>query len=313
MSRHAFYYHADFLLHDTGSSHPERPQRLQSVMGSLIKSVVWSHLDHLMPAPAPLEPIYAVHPENYVAMIRRRCHAGDRILDEGDTHVCEHSYDVALLAVGAVLQAVDGVMSGSFHNAFCAVRPPGHHAETSTAMGFCLFNNVAIGARYAQHKYGIERVAIIDWDVHHGNGTQEIFYEDESVLYASLHQYPFYPGTGAASEKGKGKGEGTTVNCPLPAGSDEAAYAKAFETTIIPALDHFRPQLVMISAGFDAHRDDPLAQMQLTEESFAHFTRMIKHSAATHAQNRIVSVLEGGYNLEALARSVESHLSELAG
>jgi len=311
MTKHAFYYHADFLLHDTGSGHPERPQRLQSVMGHLIKSVVWSHLDHLMPRPATPEEIQTVHPEPHVTTIRNRCLAGDRMLDEGDTHVCERSYDVALRAAGAVLEAVDGVLTGSFANAFCAVRPPGHHAETSTAMGFCLFNNVAIGARYAQRKHGVRRVAIVDWDVHHGNGTQEIFYGDDSVLYASLHQYPFYPGTGAASERGSGKGEGYTVNCPLSAGSDEASYLSALDSTIVPALDRFKPELILISAGFDAHRDDPLAQMQLADESYGRFTKILKDVATAHAGGRLVSVLEGGYHLDALARSVESHLSIL--
>jgi acetoin utilization deacetylase AcuC-like enzyme len=311
MSRHAFYYHADYLLHDTGAGHPERPQRLQSVMGCLIKSVVWGHLDHLMPNPATPEQVQLVHPETYISMVRRRCTAGERVLDGGDTHVCERSFDVAMRAAGAVLDAVDGVMSGTFANAFCAVRPPGHHAETSTAMGFCLFNNVAIGARYAQQKHGVGRVAIVDWDVHHGNGTQEIFYEDDTVLYASLHQYPFYPGTGAADETGKGKGLGLTVNCPLEAGSAEPEYLKAFETRILPALDRFHPELVLISAGFDAHRDDPLAQMRLTDDSFAKFTSLLKQIAEAHAGGRIVSVLEGGYHLDALARSVESHLGVL--
>lgn len=311
MNRHGFYYHADYLLHDTGAGHPERPQRLQSVMGHLIKSFVWGHLDHVRPVPATPEQVQLVHPEPYVAMIRRRCQAGDRILDGGDTHVCERSYDVAMLAAGAVLQAVDAVISGSMVNAFCAVRPPGHHAETSAAMGFCLFNNAAIGARYAQKQHGIQRVAILDWDVHHGNGTQEIFYEDDTVLYASLHQYPSYPGSGAADEQGRGKGLGTTVNCPLPAGSDETAYLDAFESSILPALDHFKPELVIVSAGFDAHRDDPLAQMRLTDGSYAKFTTLVKDSAQAHAGGRIVSVLEGGYHLDALARSVESHLSIL--
>lgn len=312
MNRHGFYYHADYLLHDTGGSHPERPQRLQSVMGHLIKSVVWGHLEHVRPTPATPEQVQLVHPGPYVAMIRERCIEGIRILDGGDTHVCERSYDVAMLAAGAVVQAVDAVLSGSMVNAFCALRPPGHHAETATAMGFCLFNNVAIGARHAQKNHGIRRVAILDWDVHHGNGTQEIFYEDDSVLYVSLHQYPFYPGTGAADEQGRGRGLGTTVNCPLPAGSDEGAYLNAFESTILPALDRFKPELVMISAGFDAHRDDPLAQMQLTDDSYANFTSLVKGCAQTHAGGRIVSVLEGGYHLDALARSVESHLSALA-
>ena len=311
MNRHGFYYHPDYLLHDSGPTHPERPGRLQSVMGHLIKSVVWAHLEHVRPSSATPEQVQLVHPGPYVAMIRERCMGGDRVLDGGDTHVCERSYDVAMLAAGAVLQAVDAVMSGSMANAFCAVRPPGHHAETATAMGFCLFNNVAIGARHAQQKFGVRRVAILDWDVHHGNGTQEIFYEDDTVLYASLHQYPFYPGTGAADERGRGRGLGATVNCPMPAGSDEAAYLNALESTVLPAFDRFKPELVMISAGFDAHRDDPLAQMTLTEDSFAKFTTLVKDCAQIHGGGRIVSVLEGGYHLDALARSVESHLSVL--
>ncbi|MCI0708078.1 MAG: histone deacetylase, partial [Ignavibacteriae bacterium] len=183
--------------------------------------------------------------------------------------------------------------------------------ETSTVMGFCLFNNVAIGARYAQKKYGVERVTILDWDVHHGNGTQEIFYADDSVLYISLHQYPYYPGTGAVSERGRGKGEGFTLNCPMPAGSGEKEYLDAFHSTILPALHKFQPELLMVSAGFDAHKDDPLAHINLTENSFGELTKLLMDVADKHSGGKIVSVLEGGYNLDALARSVERHLVEL--
>jgi acetoin utilization deacetylase AcuC-like enzyme len=245
-------------------------------------------------------------------MIKRRCLAGETVLDTGDTHACRESYDAALLAAGAVLQAVDGVMKGELSAAFCAVRPPGHHAESEAAMGFCLFNNIAIGARYAQKKYGVERVAILDWDVHHGNGTQEIFYADDSVFYISLHQYPYYPGTGAANETGTGNGEGLTLNCPMAAGSGWKEYEEAFRSKILPALHKFQPHLVMISAGFDAHKDDPLAHIQLTEDSFAEMTNMMMEIASKYCNGKIISVLEGGYDLQALARSVEKHVHALA-
>ncbi len=312
MKNVAFIYHKEYLNHDTGAGHPERPDRLRAIVNHLIATPLWKELYHLQPQPSSLDWIVRVHPEEYVKMIERRCKAGESVLDGGDTNVCPVSYDVALLAVGGVLLGVDEVMSGRVSASFSAIRPPGHHAETAKAMGFCLFNNVAIGARYAQSKYGVERVAIIDWDVHHGNGTQEIFYADDSVFYISLHQYPFYPGTGAPSETGIGKGEGFTLNCPMEAGSTEKEYREAFEARIIPALEKYRPDLVMISAGFDAHKDDPLANILLTEDSFARMTKWLMDVASKCCDGRIVSVLEGGYNLEALARSIEAHLAVLA-
>lgn len=305
-------YHPEYLKHDTGPGHPERPQRLESIVNHLLGTPLWKSLLHLQPDPAPLPWIHAVHPAEHVAMIKQRCASGDQVLDSGDTHVCPVSYDVALLAAGGVLQGVDQVLSGSAQSVFCAGRPPGHHAETSTVMGFCLLNNVAIGARYAQKKHGIGRVAIVDWDVHHGNGTQEIFYGDDSVLYISLHQFPLWPGTGARNERGAGKGEGFTLNCPMKPGSGEKEYREAFEAEILPVLDTFRPELLMISAGFDAHKDDPLASIHLTEQSFGTMTQWLRETAERHCGGRIVSVLEGGYNLPALARSVELHLSVLA-
>ena len=227
------------------------------------------------------------------------------MLDGGDTCASGDSFDVALHAAGAALRAVDAVMTGEAVSAFCAVRPPGHHAERDEPMGFCLLNNAAIAARHAQRRHGADRVAILDWDVHHGNGTQHIFEEDPSVLYISLHQYPFYPGTGSRAEQGIGRGKGATLNVPLPAGTGEEGYRAAFHDEVLPALDDFRPALLIISAGFDAHRDDPLADMLLTDESYAEFTCLVKRFAPT------VSVLEGGYDLEALARSVEAHLRAL--
>ncbi len=308
MGKLGFIYHPDYLKHDTGTGHPERPQRLEALVQHLLGTPLWGQMSHLRPTPASLESIHIVHPERYTSMIKVRCRLGENVLDESDAHVCKDSYDVALLAAGGVLLAIDQVLTGKITRAFCAVRPPGHHAETSTVMGFCLFNNIAVGARHAQAKHGIERVAIVDWDVHHGNGTQQIFYEDDKVLYISLHQYPFYPGTGAAAERGIGRGEGFTMNCPMGAGSIEKDYLDAFQAQILPTLHRFQPQLLLISAGFDAHTDDPLAGINLTESSFARMTELVLEVSEKYCGGRVVSVLEGGYNLQALARSVEAHL-----
>jgi len=311
VSKLGFFYHPDYLLHDTGIGHPERPDRLRHLVRHLLERAIWKEMNHHRPNAAGVEWISMVHPEEYIRSIEEKCKSGETVLDSGDTHVCRESYAVALLAAGAVLEAIDKVIGGVLKRTFCAVRPPGHHAERKTAMGFCLFNNVAIGARYAQKRYSVERVAILDWDVHHGNGTQEIFYDDPTVFYISLHQYPFYPGTGAEDETGSGKGEGFTLNCPMRAGSTEQDYMEAFRQKILPALNKFQPDLLMVSAGFDAHKDDPLANIGLTERSFAEMTRLIMDVADRHCSGRIVSVLEGGYNLEALARSVEQHLMHL--
>jgi len=230
---------------------------------------------------------------------------------DGDTSVSRDSWRAALLSAGGVLEACERVASGTWRNAFCALRPPGHHAERDRSMGFCLFNNVAVAARALRERHGIERVAILDWDVHHGNGTQHLFERDPSVLYASLHQWPLYPGTGAASERGVGDGEGTTVNRPMPAGSNDADWLGELEAHVLPAMEDFRPGFVLISAGFDAHRLDPLASVALTEDGYAAMTRRLVELAARTAGGRLVSVLEGGYHLEALASSVEAHVGEL--
>jgi acetoin utilization deacetylase AcuC-like enzyme len=312
MNNLGLIYHPDYLKHDTGSGHPERPQRLEALVQHLLATPLWGSMSHLRPSPASLDSIHLIHPERHTAMIKVRCQVGEQILDEGDTRVCKDSYDIALLAAGGVLQAIDEVVAGRLTRAFCAIRPPGHHAETSKVMGFCLFNSIAIGALYAQTKHGIERVAIVDWDVHHGNGTQQAFYEDDSVLFISLHQYPFYPGTGAASERGAGRGEGFTLNCPMGAGSVEKDYLDAFQAQILPALRRFQPQLLMISAGFDAHADDPLAGIKLTDESYRRMTDLLLEISEKYCGGKIVSVLEGGYNLQALARSVECHLTAMS-
>lgn len=307
----SFIYHPDMLLHDTGTGHPEGRQRLESLIGHLMGSDLWGVMDHVRPEEASLDAIVAVHTSEYVESVSRKIRTGERLLDEGDTRVSAGSWRAALLAAGAAVGAVDLACSRERRNAFCAVRPPGHHAETSRAMGFCVINNVAVAARHAQRRHGLERIAIVDWDVHHGNGTEEIFWRDPSVLYVSLHQYPHWPGTGAATDVGEGVGKGTTLNCPMRPGSGEKEYEQAFRGRVVPALTTFAPDLLLISAGFDAHRDDPLANINLTEGSFAFFTRMLVEAIAGSTSCGIVSVLEGGYDLPALSRSVESHLRAL--
>jgi acetoin utilization deacetylase AcuC-like enzyme len=310
-SKTGFVFHKHFLEHDTGPGHPERPDRLRAIESHLTTTGLWNKLHHLIIDRTQEEWILKVHTPEHLKFVRDACKRGMDVLDSGDTHACSSSFDVALLAVGGVLAAVDTVMNGLLENAFCAVRPPGHHAEKNTVMGFCLFNNIAIAARYAQAVHHVDRVAIIDWDVHHGNGTQHIFYDDKSVFYISLHQFPFYPGTGSRSERGTGQGEGYTLNIPLRAGSSDKEYSEAFGKEILPALDSYRPELILISAGFDAHKDDPLANINLTEKSFATLTSMMMEVADKHSHGKLVSVLEGGYNLQALAQSVEAHLKVL--
>jgi acetoin utilization deacetylase AcuC-like enzyme len=234
-----------------------------------------------------------------------------RQLSTGDTTIGAHSSEAARLAAGASFSAVDAVFARRVTNAFCIVRPPGHHASSARGMGFCLFNTVALAARYAQRQHKSERVAIVDWDVHHGNGTQDIFYEDGSVLFFSTHQSPWYPGTGAASERGAGAGEGTTINCPLPARSGRTEIFQAFERSLLPRIHEFRPDLLLISAGFDSRIDDPLGHFLLTDDDFAGLTTMMMDVAARHCAGRLVSVLEGGYNLEGLGKAAEAHVRAL--
>lgn len=301
----AFFTSDRFLDHVNPRNHPERPDRLRAITGRLRSSPLWKVLAVTAPTPASPAAVRQVHAASHLEFIRATCESGGGLLDAGDTHAVPASLDVALLAAGAPIAAVDMVLDGKAGAAFCAVRPPGHHAERDRPMGFCLLNNVAIAARHAQQERGVGRVAILDWDVHHGNGTQHLFEDDPTVLYVSLHQYPFYPGTGERTETGTGKGTGYTLNIPLPAGTGEDDYGEAFETEIVPALRSFAPGLLLISAGFDAHRNDPIGGMELTEQSFALFTRMVRDVAP------VVSVLEGGYHLEALGRSVEEHLRAL--
>jgi len=301
-----------FLEHDPGPAHPESPARLHAILRPLLETDYHHRLVPLPPSPVERHWLETVHSPTYIDHIERVIPASGRAYLDADTPVSPGSYRAALQAVGGTLAAIDAVMAGRVANAFCAVRPPGHHAEPSRAMGFCLFNNVAIGARYAQQRYGLSKVLILDWDVHHGNGTQAAFYDDPTVLYVSLHQYPWYPGTGDRDEVGEGLGEGYTLNVPLSAGRGDDEYLKAFDMQIGPSVRAFAPDFVLISAGFDAHRDDPLADMRVTEEGYRAMTQSVKAWANVSCRGRIVSCLEGGYNLDALGRSVDAHIRVLA-
>lgn len=305
-------FHPDYLLHDTGAGHPERPERLAAVMEYLKELGALKLVTPIEPQPAEDMWLHQVHPEAYLRYLEESAAKAPFSLDP-DTPISEHSYRIAKLATGGVLTAVDEVMEGRINNAFVVVRPPGHHALAERAMGFCLINHVAVAARYVQKKYGLKHVLIVDWDVHHGNGTQDIFYEDPTVFYFSTHQWPYYPGTGAAEDTGYGAGAGTTLNVPLAAGAGDTEVVHAFENKLVPAAEAFRPDFVFISAGFDAHQDDPLASLQLTESGYQELTRIVKDIAARFADGRLVSLLEGGYNLDALSRSVDTHIRTLAG
>ena len=269
-------------------------------------------LTFLEPRKAEEKSILACHEAGYLAVVRKDIAAGRRHLSTGDTGVCPDSLEVALHAAGGVCRAVDEVVAKRFRNAFCVVRPPGHHATPTRGMGFCVFNNVAIAARYAQRKHHIGKVLIADWDVHHGNGTQAIFYRDPSVFFFSTHQSPWYPGTGAAEETGLGKGKGTTLNCPFPAGSGRKEIVGAFRDKLLPAATKFKPELVLISAGFDSRIDDPLGRFRLTDADFSELTQIVLAIARGSAGGRVVSVLEGGYALDGLASASAAHCQALA-
>jgi acetoin utilization deacetylase AcuC-like enzyme len=307
-----FVYDPVFLDHDTGPGHPERRERLVATMDFLEQQPWFARLKRITPQPAERNWIQQIHAERYIVRAEQTCRAGAHYFDVADVGISPSSYEVALLAVGGALSLADQLMAGEINNGFALVRPPGHHAEKDLALGFCMFNNVAILARYLQQQHGLEKVLILDWDVHHGNGTQHTFEEDPSVLYVSAHQYPCYPGTGAVSETGIGRGTGATLNCPMWAGADDHDYEQAFMERILPKIEDFKPQAVIISAGFDAHIDDPLAQVRLSTEFFGWMTERMLEIADKHANGRIVSVLEGGYNLRMLPRCVGQHLSVLS-
>lgn len=300
-------HHPSFANHRTAAGHPERPDRYRIVEAVLsapqFDSLVREHAE-----PADLATARYVHTNRYVDDLEAaRPEHGYVYLDGGDTMMEPSTWEVVLRGVGGTLQAIDSVLTGQVQNAFVACRPPGHHAETERAMGFCLFNNISIGARHAQRKYGLTRVAIVDFDVHHGNGTQQIFYSDSDVLYASTHQMPLFPGTGAIAETGVGN----IFNSPLKPGDGGDELREAFRQRILPALDKFAPELILVSAGFDAHERDPLGSLTMTADDFGWVTRELMDSAERLCDGRLVAVLEGGYDLQGLADSVAAHVGEL--
>jgi acetoin utilization deacetylase AcuC-like enzyme len=300
--------HPAFLEHDTGPYHPERPDRLRAILGAL-EDPAFDGLVRLAAPAASMEEMTRVHPQDYVeAILGIRPGPGEHVHVDGDTVVSQGSAEAIQRAAGAVVAGVEAVMEGKVRTAFAAVRPPGHHAAPGVPGGFCLINNAAVGARHAQAKYGVERVAIVDFDVHHGQGTQAVVEPDPSLFYASTHQYPLYPGTGSSRETGT---DNNVVNVPLRAGSGSAEFRAAWGERILPLLDAFAPEFVIVSAGFDAHRADPLAQLDVETEDFVWLTEELLAIAARHAKGRLVSVLEGGYDLAALAESAATHVQSL--
>lgn len=300
------YTHPIYLEHLTPAGHPERPDRLRAIERAL-EDEAFEALDRVEAPQGDEQTILHAHPESFVDSVRRQVPEEGLARIDGDTVLSPKSWQAALTAIGAANAAVDDVFSKKVDNVFVASRPPGHHAEKTTAMGFCLFNNAAIAARHAQRRHGAERVAIVDWDVHHGNGTQDIFWDDPSVLYCSTHQMPLFPGTGARSETGVGN----IVNAPLSPDTGSDHFREAFRSRVLPALDSFAPDLIIISAGFDAHHRDPLAEINLTEADFDWATGQLMDRAARHSSDRLVSLLEGGYDLHGLAFSVAAHVKRL--
>src|SRR5579864_1749057 len=320
----ALIYDPIFLEHITPEHHPERPGRLKVVM-DVLRSLNWLEregLVQLVPRAATVDELATVHERDYIQSVEE---ASRKVAEEQssggrktrffatDTYVSAQSYEAAIRAAGAPLTAIDAIMKGEVDNAYCLVRPPGHHAVAESAMGFCLFNNAAVAARYAIDRYGLERVMIIDFDVHHGNGTQEMFYSDPRVLYFSTHQWPFYPGTGHSDECGEGAGLGTTINVPLPAGTGFETLEPVFRQVLAPAADRFDPQLMLVSAGFDAHWDDPLGGMNLSTAGFSKLIGVLLEEAKFRCQGRIVFVQEGGYSIEAMAACAATCLNLLLG
>lgn len=293
-------WHSGCLLHDTGTGHPERSARCEVILKAL------PHPKLVMPRHAFIENLELCHTPAYIQLVEREVKEGRSRLSTGDVTISIHSWNAALLAVGSVLTGVDQVINSSSSTVFCLVRPPGHHATSSAGMGFCLFNNVAVGARYAQQQYGVGRVAIIDWDVHHGNGTEELFMNDSSVFYFSTHETPLYPFTGLSSQ-------GNILNCPIMVNKDSPQKViAAFREKLVPAMDRFKPELIFISAGFDAHIDDPLGHLGLSDNDFLILTGIVKEIALKYANGRIISVLEGGYSLKTLASVVPKHIKALS-
>ena len=300
-----------FYLKHKNEPHPENPGRLNAIQKNIESSKYYNNLTLIQPRKATVEDIAKVHGTGYIRSVEDSCRNGVRNLD-ADTVISSDSYQAALLSAGAGLEALDKILEGTVGNAFCAVRPPGHHAEQNKAMGFCLFNNVGVIARYAQDVKNIQKIFIFDWDVHHGNGTQHSFYKDSSIYYSSIHQYPFYPGTGGVDETGTGDGLGSNLNIPMRAYSYDTDYINAIEHKLIPVIQKFNPDLIIISAGFDAHENDPLAQINLSTDCYGKMTQKLMEIANDVCNGRILSMLEGGYDYSALADSVQLHVETLS-
>ena len=313
--RTGFVWSERFLDHGTRPGHPESPKRLERLLDAIREGRMRENLIFLEPYIPAMASLHAVHAPAYLEAFREAAARGDRQFAVRDCSISKGSYDAALLAAGGVMAGIDAVFSDRADNVFCAVRPPGHHAGSASAMGFCFVNNVAAGARYARSAYGVGRVYILDWDVHHGNGTQALFEEDPDTFYCSLHEHPSfcYPGTGRRLERGTGPGRGTTLNIPLAPHAGDREMIDAFEREVVPSIDAFRPELILLSAGFDAHRDDPIADLECTEDAYVHMTRRVLELADRHCGGRVVSVLEGGYRMESLVSSAIAHIRTLQG
>jgi len=301
-----------YQKHDTGFGHPEQPARIKAVLKALDQAKLTEEFRKLDPRPCEDDDLLRCHTADYLASAKEDVATGASSLRTGDTTISKASLEVAKLAAGGVLAAIDEVVTGKAPSAFCVSRPPGHHATPDKGMGFCLFNNVAVAARYAQQKHKMGKVLIVDWDVHHGNGTQDVFYEDESVFFFSTHQSPWYPGTGARDETGKGKGLGSILNRPFPSGSGHKEIVEsAFGDDLAKAMTKYRPELVLVSAGFDSRLGDPLGQFRLTDDDFNALTKIVVDLAKEHAGGKIVSVLEGGYDLQGLGKAAAAHANQL--
>jgi acetoin utilization deacetylase AcuC-like enzyme len=313
MKKTGFLYDERFLLHDTGPFHPESPDRLAVIFSGLERSGLLSKLVRLEGSTAEMKWIESVHDKAYIEKFQSACHSGKGSFECEDNRLCYQTYDVARLAVGGILEATRQVMEGSLDNVFCAVRPPGHHALIDHAMGFCYFNNVAIATRYLQRQWGIKRIGIMDFDVHHGNGTQDIFETDSSVFYYSIHEHPSFafPGTGRGFETGSEEGVGFTRNYPVLPGQGDEQYKSMIDNDFVPSFDKFAPQVLFISAGFDAHEDDEMSDINLSTEGFSYIMERLVETANRHAGGRIISILEGGYSLKRLPELVNNHIEIL--
>jgi len=313
MKKTGLLYDERYLRHDTGPNHPESPQRLQAIYQGIKEEGLLPQLTLIQARRADLKWIERIHSKNYINRFETACRSGDSTFDYPDNQICAETFETALLAVGGILDAVRLIMTGKLDNVFCAVRPPGHHAEYDAALGFCYFNNVAIAARYLQEKWGIQRVGIVDFDVHHGNGTQHLFEEDPSVFYYSIHQHPTFafPGTGRVFETGNGKGFGSTRNYPVLPGQGDKEYKGLVERDLVPVLGAFSPEVILVSAGFDAHVDDDMSDINLSTEGYSRIMQRIVALAEMYSNGRLISVLEGGYCIKRLPELAANHVKIL--